>query len=77
MPSAEMKNPPLQQRAAATPVFLGPTRSTQGPNTAADDPRKTKNSVNIQPRVLIFQSPGAGSVIPNARLNGSQKTLNP
>ena len=51
-----MKNPLDQQMAATTPVLRGPTRSTQAPNTAADDPRKTKKRVYIQPRVLIFQS---------------------
>jgi hypothetical protein len=77
MPRAEMKNPLDQQMAATTPVLRGPTRSTQGPKTAADDPRKTKKRVNIHPRVLIFQSSGAGWVMPIARLSGSQKTLNP
>ena len=47
------------------------------PNTAADDPRKTKKSVYIQPSVLIFQSPGADWVMPIARLRGSQNTLKP
>ena len=72
-----MKNPPPQQKAAATPALRGPFRSSHRPKTAADDPRKTKNRVNIQPRVLIFQSPGADWVMPIARLKGSQKTLNP
>src|SRR5579884_2165141 len=76
-PSAETKNPPPQQNAATTPALRGPSRSTQRPKTAADDPRNTKNSVNIQPRVLIFQSPEAGCVIPMARDSGSQNTLNP
>ena len=75
IPSAERKKPPLQQHAATTPALRGPSRSSQGPNTAADDPSITKNSVYIQPRVLTRQSPGAGAVMPMARLSGSQKTL--
>src|ERR1051325_6960679 len=72
-----MRKPPPQQNAATTPAFRGPSRSAQRPNTAADEPRNTKNSVNIHPSVLIFQSPGADAVIPMARDNGSQKTLQP
>ena len=41
--------PPPQQNAATTPAFLGPACSSHRPNTAADDPRKTKNRVNIHP----------------------------
>ena len=77
MPTAEIMNPPPQQQAATTPALRGPSRSTQAPNSAADEPRNTKNSVNIQPSVLIFQSSGAGLAMPMARLSGSQKTLNP
>ena len=77
MPAADTKNPPLQQHAATTPALRGPSRSTHAPNSAADDPSITKNSVNIQPSVLIFQSSGADAVIPMARLSGSQNTLNP
>src|SRR5437763_9153832 len=77
MPRAEMKNPPPQQMPATTPAFRGPSRSTQRPKSAADDPRKTIASVNVHVSVLIFQSPGADAVMPIARLNGSQKTLNP
>src|SRR6185436_17269774 len=77
MPIAEMKNPPPQQHAATNPALRGPSRSTQGPKSAADEPSITKNTVYIQPSVLIFQSPGAGAVTPIARLSGSQKTLKP
>src|SRR5262245_32733855 len=77
MPSAEMKKPPLQQHAATTPALRGPSRSTHAPNRAAEDPSMTKNSVNIHPSVLIFQSAGADCVMPIALRNGSQKTLNP
>ena len=38
MPSAERKNPPLQQQAATRPALRGPSRSSHGPKTAADDP---------------------------------------
>ena len=89
---AEIRNPPAQQKAATTPAFRGPACSSQRPKIAAEEPRKTKNRVYIQPRVLICQSQevantrwkklmlsgqDTGSVIPMARLNGSQKTLNP
>jgi hypothetical protein len=55
----------------------GPSRSTHGPKSAADNPSITKNKVYIQPSVLIFQSSGAALVIPIARLSGSQNTLKP
>src|SRR5262245_15829347 len=76
-PMAEMKNPPPQQSAATTPALRGPSCSTHAPKSAADEPSITKNSVYIQPSVLIFQSSGADAVIPTARLSGSQKTLKP
>ena len=84
--------PPAQQNAATTPALRGPACSSQRPNTAADEPRNTKKSVYIQPSVLICQSQvaatiiwkklipaghGTGSVIPMARLSGSQNTLKP
>ena len=37
----------------------GPTRSTQRPNTAADEPRTTMAMEKIQPTSFRFQSPGA------------------
>ena len=77
MPSADRKKPPPQQHAATTPAFRGPSRSSHGPNTAAEEPSITKNSVYIHPSVLTFQSSGAGAVMPMARLRGSQNTLNP
>src|SRR6476660_9930263 len=77
MPSAETKNPPLQQHAETTPALRGPSRSTHAPKSAAEEPSITKNSVNIQPSVLIFQSSGADWVMPIALLSGSQKTLKP
>src|SRR5260370_32486984 len=77
MPTAEIMNPPPQQQAATTAALRGPSRSTQAPNSAADEPRNTKNSVYIHPSVLTFQSSGAGLAIPIARPSGSQKTLKP
>src|SRR5476649_1543607 len=77
MPAAETTKPPDQQIAATTPALRGPSRSTQAPKSAAEDPSMTKKSVNIQPSVLIFQSSGAACVMPIARLRGSQKTLKP
>jgi hypothetical protein len=87
-----MKKPPPQQNAATTPARRGPTRSSHRPKTAAEEPRKTKNRVYIHPSVRIFQSHvvvviwvrkpasaghATGSVMPIARLSGSQKTLKP
>ena len=72
-----MKNPPPQQQAATNAAFRGPSRSTHAPNTAAAEPSVTKNSVYTQPSELTRQSPGAGAVMPIARLRGSQKMLKP
>jgi hypothetical protein len=72
-----MKKPPPQQMAETTPTLRGPSRSAQRPNSAADEPSITKNSVYIQPRVLTLQSSAVELVMPIARLSGSQKTLNP
>src|SRR5690242_14455548 len=92
MPRAEIMNPPPQQNAATTPALRGPACSSQRPKMAADEPRNTKNRVNIQPSVLIFQSQLAANtcwrklmsaghgtewVIPIALLSGSQNTLKP
>src|SRR5512136_652980 len=86
-PRAELMEPPPQLAEVTTPAFLGPSRSSHAPKIAAEEPRKTKNSVNIQPNVLIFQSQvvvnrlstrlwsagqGTGLVIPMALLSGSQ-----
>ena len=54
----------------------GPTRSSQAPNTAADNPRKTMARLNTQPIVLNFQSSGADVVPPCNRDNGRLNTLN-
>src|SRR6266850_5944306 len=55
-PIADITSPPHQHIADATPAARGPARSTQRPQMAAAEPRKTKNSVYIQPSVEIFQS---------------------
>ena len=56
MPTAEISMPPPQQNAATTPALRGPARSSQPPQRAAEQPRKTKNRVYIQPRVAMRQS---------------------
>jgi hypothetical protein len=79
MPSAETKNPPLQQHAATTAAFRGPSRSTHAPKSAAEDPSITKNRVNIQPSVpdVRQQSSGAGLVDAGSRGQRQPNTLKP
>src|ERR1700733_3143885 len=91
MPTAPATRPPHQHSAATTPALRGPARSSQPPQSAADPPSTTKNSVYIQPSSLIFQSQlvvtsaakidwsGQASdlVMPMARDSGSQNTLKP
>ncbi len=92
IPIAEISMPPHQQTAATTPALRGPARSSQPPQRAAARPRKTKNSVYIQPSVEIFQSqlvtnsswkkPMSGphlmlSLMPSALDSGSQNTEKP
>src|SRR4029078_8300613 len=55
-PIAPSTRPPHHRTAAATPALRGPARSTHPPHIAAEMPRKTKNSVYIQPRLATFQS---------------------
>ena len=69
----------------------GPARSSQPPQMAAAEPRKTKNRVYIQPRSATRQSQlvvnseptsvrsgqSTGLVSPIARDSGSQNTLKP
>src|SRR5690242_4416594 len=90
-PTAEITRPPHQHTAAATPALRGPARSSQPPNTAADEPRNTKNSVYITVTSLTRQSQlvvVSASIsdmslhttdleMPRARDSGSQNTLNP
>src|SRR3972149_5911669 len=88
----EITRPPAQQNAAATPALRGPDRSTQLPKTAAEEPRKTKNRVNIQPSMEIGQSQvvvntlakklisawqATGPEMPMALESGRQNTENP
>src|SRR6516162_314074 len=90
-PTAEISMPPHQHSAATTPALRGPARSSQPPQTAADDPSTTKNSVYIQPRLDTRQSQavvksswmseisGHATLLstPTARESGSQNTLKP
>ena len=91
-PSAENNMPPPQHSADSTPTLRGPTCSSQPPQMAADSPKKTKNSVYIQPRVEICQSqlvvkscaqkPTSGphlmaSLMPSALESGNQNTEKP
>src|SRR4051812_33907748 len=92
MPSAPSRKPPPQQHAATKPALRGPTRSSQPPHSAADNPRNTMNSVNVnvsaptdQSHVVVNNSPNqfvpaaqaTGLVMPSARDSGSQNTENP
>src|SRR5574343_956405 len=89
IPIAEMTRPPHQHSAETTPALRGPTRSSQPPQMAAEEPRNTKKRVYIQPSVEIFQSQfeakssvnrlmsaghASGCVMPMARESGSQNT---
>src|SRR6476659_1195290 len=56
IPNAEISRPPHQHTAATTPALRGPARSSQPPQRAALDPRNTKNTVYIQPRLGLSQS---------------------
>src|SRR5438445_6116279 len=90
-PTAEIKRPPHQQKAATIPALRGPTRSSQPPQTAADEPRKMKNSAYIGVMSTMRQSQvvrnrdemsdGSGQATyfwtPTARESGSQNTLKP
>src|SRR5476651_213145 len=90
--TAPISRPPHQQSAETKPALRGPTRSSQPPQIAAAEPRITKNNVNIQPRLLTFQSQLVANssvtsdmsaaqafdlVTPMARDSGSQNTLKP
>jgi hypothetical protein len=92
MPIAEMTRPPHQHSADTKPALRGPTRSSQPPHKAADEPSSTKNNVYIQPRSATDQSQlvvnsefrmlepagqAIGFVTPSDWLNGSQNTLKP
>src|SRR5438270_13276966 len=90
-PNAPINKPPPQHNAATTPAFLGPTRSSQPPQIAADTPSSTKNSVYIQPMLatrqshvvvnssctIVMSGQALALLMPSARDSGSQNTLNP
>ena len=60
---AERRDQPCRRtstRAATTPALRGPTRSSQPPHSAAEQPRKTKNSVYIQPSVAMLPVAAGG-----------------
>src|SRR5919109_979192 len=90
-PTAEIKRPPHQQTAATTPALRGPTRSSQPPQMAAETPRRTKNSVYIQPMLetrqsqvvvnssstIVMSGHDFDAVTPSVRDSGSQNTENP
>src|SRR5450432_3906314 len=83
--------PPHQQTALTTPALRGPTCSSQPPQSAAEQPRMTKNVVYIQPSVAMCQlqlvvkssaqnvmSLHSGAVVaPSAFDSGSQNTEKP
>jgi len=73
-PTAEISRPPHQHTAATTAALRGPTRSSQPPHSAADEPRKTKKRVNIQPRSLIFQSQLVVNREPISPISGGHAT---
>src|SRR5262245_9191468 len=91
MPSDEISKPPHQHSADTKPALRGPERSSQPPNSAADEPRSTKKSVYTQPRSEMRQSqvrvnsawPRVRSghdtdfSTPSAFESGSQNTLKP
>ena len=87
-----MARPPHQQSAAKTPALRGPTRSSQPPQIAAAEPRKTKKSVYstvtsdrcqsywvVNSMVMMLASAGAAIDLstPSMRVSGSQNTENP
>ena len=73
-PTAEINNPPHQQSAATNPALRGPARSSQPPQMAAAEPRKTKKSVYIQPSSLIFQSQLVATSAESKPASGAQAT---
>ena len=66
-PSAPMKNPLDQQRAAMNIAARGPARSTQVPNTAADRPSITMLMLKM---IAIGVRP-----VPNRSTSGFLNTL--
>ena len=90
-PRAEMSKPPHQHKAATTPALRGPARSSQPPNSAAEEPRNRKNrmymivsdemrqsQVELNNSVIRLMSVQAtGSLMPSARESGNQNTEKP
>ena len=76
-PTAAMRKPPPQQNAATTPALRGPTRSSQRPKTAADEPRKKMPSAKVRLTWVSVQSPSMDFVMPRVWVSGFQKTLRP
>ena len=56
MPAAPTRNPAAQQQAAVNIAFRGPTRSTQVPKTAADNPSITMAIENTKP-IAVCEAP--------------------
>src|SRR5271155_4738763 len=73
MPAAATKKPPPKHRAATNMDRRGPTRSTQRPKIAAEDPRNKMAMEKIHAISLRFQSPGADWVIPISLVIGKLK----
>src|SRR5579859_4056148 len=92
VPAAARISPPHHRKADTTPPLRGPERSSQPPNKAAEQPRKMKNRVYMNCRLVIFQSQpvlvrlsmklwsgehATALVMPTARDSGSQNTEKP
>src|SRR5690242_11638314 len=75
MPRAATSNPPPKHTAETNIALRGPTRSSHGPNSAAESPRNTIAMLNTQPIVLNFQSPVADFVTPSECDRGRLNTL--
>src|SRR5882757_9705908 len=73
MPAEASRKPPPKHSADTKMDRRGPTRSTQRPNRAADDPRNNIAMEKIHPTSLRLQSPGADCVIPSSLVSGKLK----
>ena len=62
--------------AAVNMDLRGPTVSTQRPNTAAEEPKKTMAMEKIQPTCFRSQSPCAEAVSPISLVSGRLKVEN-
>src|SRR5258708_318408 len=91
MPMAPSTRPPNQHSADTTPALRGRDRSSQPPQSAAETPSSTKNSVYIQPMLATRQSQvvvnssctsvmsgqALAAVTPSARDSGSPNNQKP